>query len=312
MNVYKIKNDVLELELLDYGCTIYSLKRLVSGQWIDLTRQFVSLDDYQNNGYYLNALVGPHAGRVKDARYQYNGDVIKLDKNQGSNHLHGGSSGVSFQTFKITKMKDGWLQATLVHEDVNYSVDYKLSNDTLTIDIQAIPHEPTLINMTQHTYFNLGQSKTIADHHLTINSHFVSTLDSSNVPTNENSFATESVFDFNQTRQICDHLSKDHPQFKITRHIDHPYKINDYPITLVSPMKDISLEISSTENFAVIYFANFFEKSYEFKQYGLAKNHEMIAIEPQGLPNGINLGYNQIHTLDNPYRQTIKYKIKAA
>ena len=162
--------------------------------------------------------------------------------------------------------------------------------------------------MTQHTYFNLSQENTIENHKLKIDSDKVNALDEEGVPSKEFIDVTNTAFDFKKSKTLTDNMQMDHEQFKYSSHIDHPYYIPNGRIMLTSPDDKINLEISSDADYAVVYLANYFLGEKRFKDRGYSQKHQAIAIEPQNLPNGINLGQEkQLYTFDRPFTRNIKY-----
>ena len=173
----------------------------------------------------------------------------------------------------------------------------------------AVPNNETLINLTQHTYFNLSEEKTIGNHNLIVEGTYVQALDDSGVPMAEKIPVKNTVFDFTMKSQIKKALEGKHEQFAISKNIDHPY--HTQALYLESPDEKIGLSITSDAPVMVVYLANYFKDGItNLKHRGLAQDHEAIAVEPQYLPNDVNLkqGPLQFFTKQQPFKRIIKYQ----
>ncbi len=314
MKQYTIENDNISLTILDKGASILSLKVFTDNQWRECTLAYEDIEEYDENLYYLNSVTGPHAGRVKYGKYMDGDKEIQLDCNNQGHHLHGGKNGTHQHSFKITKLNNA-LIANYYDEklQIYYQVIFSIDNNEVNINYLAIPKHKTLINMTQHTYFNLSQENTIENHKLQIDSDKVNALDEQGVPSKEFIDVTNTVFDFKKSKTLKENMQMDHAQFKYSSHIDHPYYIPNGKVKLTSPDEKINLEIISDADYAVVYLANYFLGEKSFKDRGYSQKHQAIAIEPQNLPNGVNLGIGseQLYSFERPFRRNIKYIFKS-
>lgn len=305
LKTYYLENEEIKIGILNKGCAITEITLKELGQNTVVT--YDTLATYLEDPFTMNALVGNHAGRIKNATYEHHGKVIKLQANDGANHLHGGDDGLSHQLFTITERQDA-LTATLEHQDVDYTITYKLVGLQVIIEMLAVPSNETLINLTQHTYFNLSEEKTIGNHNLIIDGAYVQALDDSGVPMAEKIAVENTVFDFTTKNKIKKALDGNHEQFVISKNIDHPY--HTQALYLESPDETVGLSITSDAPVMVVYLSNYFNDGItKLKHRGLAQDHEAIAVEPQYLPNDVNLeqGPSQFFTAQRPFERTITY-----
>ena len=305
LKTYYLENDNIRLGILNKGCAIteITLKDLS----LNTVLAYDELETFMKDPFTMNALVGNHAGRIKDACYKHNGLEIKLQANDGNNHLHGGDQGLSHLYFDIIEEKD-CLLARLNHLDVTYQITYCLKGMQVEIEMLVIPKQETLLNLTQHTYFNLSNEKSIQNHYLTINANKVQALDETGVPSKNTIAVGETVFDFQRRKKIKEAIQGTHQQFAISKNIDHPYHTNY--LVLESPDESISMTVESDAPVMVVYLANYFNDGVtRLKNRGLACDHEAIAVEPQYLPNDVNLkqGPSQFFSEEKPFKRKITY-----
>lgn len=310
--IYKIFRDNLKVEILDIGATILSMQFFNGAEWLETTLQYENIEDYSNNNkYYLNSVIGPHSGRIKDGKYRNETELIQLEVNDGTNHLHGGSKG--FHTLKfVGKVSDSSDELILNSIDeknkCNLCIRFRILDSKLLIDYTVEVLETQVMNMTHHTYFNLSGEDTIENHRLKVPADKVCFLDQSGAP--ERLVEVDEAFDFRSSVQLKEKMSMNHDQFGITDNIDHPFKVGEGVIRLESDKSNIGVAVSSDRPFAVVYTGNYFLQENDFKGLGSSKRHQAIAIEPQYLPNDINIQIdsNQLVRENMYYFQQISYE----
>lgn len=186
-SIIKIKRNDIEVELLNYGASIYNIRtKDKQGVLEDIVLKYKNLEDYLNNNIYLNATIGPIAGRVKNAIIKTDKELYHLDKNSDNLHtLHSGSAAVSYQFFdyEITEY-DNFTEVLFYLEmskPVNYRlrVFYKVYDSKIRIDYEIETEEDFVFNLTNHAYFNLSGnlSKNIRSHEVILNSNLRHELD---------------------------------------------------------------------------------------------------------------------------------------
>ena len=290
-----LRNDFLELKILKKGVTFVSFKTLKDD--INIITSYKDIDEFDNDrGPYLGALIGPLAGRTHVNQYGLN-----LDANNGPNHLHGGFDPLSEVEFEVDATEEDAV-FTGTHQNVAYTVKVFLEDETVVLDLHAIPQEKTPLNLTNHMYFNLLGENDLNHHFVKLDADYYSFVNENLLSTNTLMSVTDSVFDLREGAYVKDLLIQDHPQFKRTRHIDHSFKTNT--LTLKTDHK--TLKVQATMPYMHMYFSNYFDESFIDEHGRLAKNHAAIAIEPQYLPNDIDM---PMYDKDAPYHETIRYTV---
>ncbi len=215
---YKLFNqNGIEIEIINYGAVITSLKVPVSkNEKVDVVLGFDSLENYINsfslpNAPYLGAIVGRYAGRINNAEFILNGNKVELTKNHGSHQIHGGIDGFSKALWEVIKYESNTiiLQFISQNNDENFpgqlttQINYKFTEENeLKVEMTAKTTEDTIINLTQHSYFNLdGHSETIVNQELFVNSSKTLETNIENIPTGNYFELNRSPFDFNSPKE---------------------------------------------------------------------------------------------------------------
>ncbi len=213
----------MELSVMDYGATIVSLKvPNANQQLVDVVLGFDRPEDYLASyqlpsAPYFGCVVGRFAGRIKNASFELNGKTISLNKNHGIHHLHGGSKGFGQQLWTVKKIEKGDSPSiTLEYASPNNEehfpgvliteVTYLLTeSNKLIIQFNAFSTEDTIVNLTQHSYFNLdGHTETIEHQKLFVNSTKILEIDDECLPTGLFMNVSNCPFDFTEEKK-CPH-----------------------------------------------------------------------------------------------------------
>lgn len=219
ISLYKITNkNGVEAHLTNYGATLLSLYVPTKNGKIDVVLGFHSIDEYikafeMGASPYFNAVVGRFAGRIKKAQFQLNGKTIQLDQNHGKHHLHGGKHQLSnvawnFENYNEETNTLTYSYVSKANEfypgDVTIEVAYTLTDENeLNIKYKATTTEDTLLNLTNHAYFNLdGISGNTLDQKLQINAEKFLELDAENIPTGNFIPMENHAFDFRSSKNV--------------------------------------------------------------------------------------------------------------
>jgi aldose 1-epimerase len=202
----------MELDVINYGASLVSLKiPLENGNKVDVILGFESLSDYINsfslpNAPYFGAIVGRYAGRINQAQFNLNNKVISLTKNHKPHQIHGGLEGFSKAFWEVISINSNsiTLEYCSKNGEENYpgevvtQITYTLTEDReLKVSMQAKSDQDTIINLTQHSYFNLdGHSESIVNQELLV--HATETLEttSENIPTGKHLSLSGHEYDF--------------------------------------------------------------------------------------------------------------------
>ncbi len=218
---YVLDNGKAQVSVSDYGATILSI--VVpdkNGAPTDVALGFDTLDGYLNAGGYLGATVGRFANRIKCGKFSLDGVEYPLYQNDGNNHLHGGKIGYDKRIWdaEIVMGKTGEeIKFSLLSPDmeegypgeVKLSVTFSLSEDNaMTLDYAAVTDKKTIINLTNHCYYNLKgcTAGDITDHTAWVNAKFITPGDSELMPTGEIMAVAGTPWDFTTAHPIADQI----------------------------------------------------------------------------------------------------------
>lgn len=299
ISLFEMKSDALEILVSNFGGTIISLLMPdKNGQKGDVVLGYDSIKEYQTKDAYLGALVGRTANRIRKGAFSLHGKTYTLPLNDGPNSLHGGIQGFSQKVFDAEIQGDS-LVLTYVSPDgeegypgnLRLTATYTLKGSTLTLHYQAVSDQDTLINITNHSYFNLsGCQEDICNHTLQVHSDTYACIDADGLPTGEFRDTQGTPFDFRLPKRIGDALACQDEQLSLGRGIDHPYLFNcaKDQVVLFHPGSSRRLTISSTLPGAQVYTGN--QLDGRIGKNGIAyPKHFGICLETQNLPDAIHL-----------------------
>lgn len=309
MKVLTIENEHCRFKILNYGLRILEFSIITDDNVRrNIVLEYDNLEENKTDEFFLNSIIGPFAGRLANGKYTLKDEVRQYIQNEGSNALHGSEEALHDQFFEIEKGQS-FIVANLTTEKVDYEIKYELIGTTLLIEMSAVPKINMYINMTQHTYFNLNGDSTIKDHYLEIPSDYSYILDEDSIPV-QKEMIKNSVFDFNKSKNIGNVLSQNHPQFKITKNIDHPYLLRDNYLTLNEEKFGIELFVETDASHCVVYLGNHLGNNpLRLSNGRILRDYAGIALEPQCLPDDVNQTGDSIYSTNHPFRRMIKYTI---
>lgn len=267
----------IKMDITNLGCRIMRLE--VDGT--DVVLGFDKPEDYlpENHLSDFGAVIGRYANRLAKGRIAFDWDIVQLPRNNGPNCLHGGPLGWQYSIFNVEEADKQHVAFTLTSPDgdngfpgtVQARVVYTLGDDgTLRIDYHAETDRPTVINLTNHSYFNLnglGQQKecsTVLNHMLQIDADRYTPTDDTNIPLKEHQPVAGTPFDFRQAKPIGRDINANHPQLAIGHGYDHNYVLNnpglDRPSAILSsPLTGIRMEVFTTAPGMQLYTGNFLD-----------------------------------------------------
>lgn len=303
VQAFTLKNEAgLSVTCIDYGCIITEiLTPDRNGTLENVVLGYDNLEGYLSDVTYQGAIIGRVAGRISAAEFELNGKTYSLDKNENNNHLHGGLtrfSNVVWDSKVIEEEDRVGVEFIYVSEDgeggypgtVEMKVTYSLNNKgELEITGTGIPEADTLLNITNHAYFNLSGDvkRDILDHELTIKSSRYIELGQESLPTGELIDVTGTVFDFRQGRKVADGPnSQDEQIVLVGQGYDHPFMLDEQEIELYDEASGRQLTIETNQKAVVVYTSNTMEGF--TMRHGEARPYQAICLETQGAPDAIN------------------------
>jgi len=295
--LYTLSNDHgYQVSITTYGGAITSLWTPDrDGAFGDIVLGFGSLEDYVRNPRYLGALIGRHANRIAHGRFSLNGVEYQLPQNNGANHLHGGFKGFDKRVWNA-KEEENVLHLSYFSRDgeegypgnVEAFVDYRLSHDELSIEYRASTDRDTIVNLTNHSYFNLKGQGTILDHELRLNADNFTPVSEDLIPTGEIKPVSDTPMDFRNGRAIGSQLGLTASGY------DHNFVLNDWDgslrsaVRLYEPVSGRVLEILTTQPGVQFYSGNFLDGSFIGKHGVAYMKYAGLCLEPQHFPDAPN------------------------
>ena len=310
VDIYTLTNrNGVEVRITNYGAAIVSLKAPDrAGKFDDVVLGYDSLDGYLANSPYIGVVVGRYGNRIAKGRFSLNGVEYKLAVNNGENHLHGGIIGFDKVLWNASQAKTGnaaALQLTYVSADgeegypgrLSVKVVYTLTNlNELKVDYSGTTNKDTVVNLTQHSYFNLsGQGNgDILGHQLMINANSFTPTDAGSIPTGEIRAVKGTPFDFTTPMRIGERIDNPYEQIVLGKGYDHNFVLNGKSGTLrraaraSDPGSGRVLEVWTTEPGVQFYTGNFLDGSKIGKDGKVYNARYGFCLETQHFPDSPN------------------------
>jgi len=307
--LYVLKNaSGMEVSITNFGGRIVSV--MVpdkTGKMIDVVLGFDSISDYINVPSDFGASIGRYANRINQGKITIDGKTIQLPQNNFGHCLHGGPQGWQYQVYKNVKQTgDSIIEMTRFSPDgdmnfpgnVEAKVTFKLTNDNaINIDFSATSDQKTVINMCNHSYFNLGgdPTKPITDDELYINADNFTPVDSTFMTTGEIVTVKGTPMDFTTPKTVGKEINNyDYVQLKNGNGYDHNWVLNTagdvskLAAKVVSPASGVTLEVYTNEPGIQVYSGNFLDGKVKGKK-GITYNQRTgICLETQHYPDSPN------------------------
>ncbi len=290
--------------ITNYGARIVSLLIPDSaGRPVDIALGYSTLDGYlQQPEEYMGAIVGRCANRIAAGLFVLNGQTCILPINNGPNTLHGGPKGLHACVWRVLKAADDMLVLTYCSPDgeegfpgnLDVEVVYQWTEaGTLQIRYHAVTDKPTLVNLSNHTYFNLSGegAATILDHELQIAADAITSVNETLIPTGTLQPVTGTPFDFGTPMPVGEAVNAADDQLAFGKGYDHNFVLrqDETPAAqLRSPQSGISMSINTDRPGMQFYSGNFLDGSRSGKSGRPYGHRSAVALEPQGFPDAIH------------------------
>lgn len=309
VEIYTLKDEKIELEVMNYGGFMLSLKVAdKSGKVEDVLLGF---DDpggfYENNhsksAAFFGPIVGRYANRIVHAEFKLDGKEYHLVKNDGDNSLHSGPNGFNNQMWDAKIIADG-VELKYLSKDgeggfpgnLTARVRYTVKDGDMKIEYFATTDKPTVVNLTSHGYFNLaGQGNgTILEEQLKLFAAKFTPVDSTLIPTGELKPVTGTPFDFTAPHAIGERINADDEQLKLGHGYDHNFVIDGGGKKLVEaaevydPKSGRVMQVWTTEPGVQFYTSNFLNGSIKGKKGIAYPRNGALCLETQHYPDSPN------------------------
>jgi len=272
----------LSISVLPLGAILQSvLAPDREGRIEEITLGLTRPEDYLRDRAYLGAVVGRYANRIANARFTLDGVEHRLTANDGPNTLHGGRRGLGRAEWSMSHIVNGdGPGIELNHQSpdgdegfpgvLDTRVTYTLTaDDRLVVDYEATSDRPTPINLSQHSYWNLGgpSCADILGHEIQLHAEYYTPVDAALIPTGEIRPVAGSVFDLRAPARIGDRLRRQDPQVDLARGFDHNFVLEragdglSLAARLAEPRSGRTMEVWTTEPGLQFYTGNFLDGS---------------------------------------------------
>lgn len=306
VTLYTISNGKgMKAAVTDFGAILVSLYVPDSkGKETDVVLGFDSAEDYHVNGPFFGSTIGPSANRIADAKFEIDGTTYLLDVNDNQNNLHSHrDKGYHKQMWKA-QVQNMSVTFSLDDEDgalgfpgnKSFQVTYSLNEENaLTITYHGVSDKKTVINPTNHTYFNLNghDSGTITDHELWLNGSCYTPVVAGAIPTGEIAPVAGTPMDFTKSKLIGPEIDADFEQLSLTGGYDHNWVLDGWDgglrhfATVKGPETGITMKASTTLPGVQFYAGNFIEKE-NGKSGAVYLKRGGLCLETQYYPNSVN------------------------
>ena len=319
-----------EVKIMTYGATLVSL--VVpdkNGLLADVVHGYENIEAYEKGDKFFGAAIGRCGNRIAFGKFTINGKEYSLAQNNGKNHLHGGIKGFDKVVWnaKIIDSEKNVLAFSYLSKNgeegypgnLNATITYTFTDDNaLRINYKAVSDKDTVVNLTNHSYFNLtgNQALTALNHKLMINSDEFTEADEFSIPTGKFIKVSGTPMDFRELKTVGAEINEDYYELKFGGGYDHNWmlntkgNLNEVAAKLVDEATGRVMEVHTTTPAMQFYSANFLDGSDIGKGGIHYEKRSAICLETQYVPNAINDNHFESPLLKagEEYNHTTIYK----
>ncbi|HVG26405.1 MAG TPA: aldose epimerase family protein [Acidobacteriaceae bacterium] len=305
VQIFTLKSAAVELKVMTYGARVVSLTtKDRKGAVADVVLGYGSFDAYlKDNKTFFGSVPGRYANRIANGRFTLEGKPFQITVNEAPNALHGGKKGFDQLNWTGKQIPSG-VELTLVSPDgdqgfpgkLTAHVRYTLQDNVVRIEYSATTDKPTVVNLTNHTYFNLaGQGHgTILDQVATIDADKYTPVNATLIPTGELAPVAGTPFDFTHPQVIGSRINSDHPQIKLGGGYDHNWVLRGamgqlHPAAQVfDPQSGRVLSVETTQPGVQFYSGNFLDGTFSSPAGTKYAKRTGFCLETQHFPDSPN------------------------
>ncbi|MGH9823732.1 MAG: aldose epimerase family protein [Blastocatellia bacterium] len=308
VDIYTLTNaSGAQVRIMTYGASVVSVRVPDrNGELGDVVLGYDTFDGYLKNDPYFGAIVGRYGNRIGNAKFSLNGKEYTLSKNYGENTLHGGANGFGRAVWKAKEVKTSsgaGVSLTYFSKDgeegfpgnMVATVVYSLTGkNELKIEYTATTDKPTVVNLTNHSYFNLAGSGSILNHVVTINADKFTVVRSGLIPTGELRSVKGTPMDFISPTAIGSRINEPYEQLTLAKGYDHNWVLRNGggKLTLAATAYDPSsgrvMDVYTTEPGVQFYTGNFLDGTITGKNGQVYKQRYGFCFETQHFPDSPN------------------------
>jgi aldose 1-epimerase len=304
VEIYTLKDGAMEAQVITYGGIVTSLKVPdKSGKAADVVLGYDSLAGYLTNKAYFGAIIGRYGNRIANGKFTLDGKTYSIPQNDGTNALHGGTRGFNQAVWKAKEIPHG-VELSHVSPDgdmgfpgkLTATVRYTLKGKDLKIEYSATTDKDTVVNLTNHSYFNLaGQGNgTILDQLLKINASRYTPVDSRLIPTGQLAPVEGTPFDFRKPTAIGARINDDNEQLKLGKGYDHNFVLDSGggKLAEAAEVYDSSsgrvMQVWTDQPGVQFYTGNFLDGTITGKDGKVYQQRYALCLETQHFPDSPN------------------------
>lgn len=324
VKLFTLTSPELKVELTEYGARIVSVEAPDRhGKRADVVLGYNNLGQYVSDPKdFFGAVVGRYGNRIAKGTFSLDGKTFHVPLNNNGNALHGGPKGFSSRIWNGSVAGNDAVEFTLISRDgdmgfpgtLRAHVRYTLERDRLRIDYSAETDKPTVVNLTNHSYFNLAgeSSGDILGEKIRINADRFTPIDATLIPTGEIKPVAGTPLDFRKLTVIGERIDTDDQQLKRAGGYDHNFALNGEPGSLrdaafaVDPASGRTLKVLTTQPGVQFYSGNFLTGTNRGYSGTLYAKHYGFCLETQHFPDSPNHSNfpSTVVTPGKPYRST--------
>ena len=302
VRIFKLQSPKLKIEILNYGGIIKSIETPdKNNDFENVVLGYEDIDLYKSNPNYLGSLIGRTAGRIYNGEFILNNKKYTLAKNNNSHHLHGGIKGYNKVFWEVLDYTDDRILLSYTSKDgeegypgkLEIEVEYRIENeDELVIEYKAVTDKDTLVDLTQHSYFNLSGNykRTSLEHDIKIPAKYFMELDKDGMITESKKSVTDTSFDFNELKNIKANIDTENEQIKYANGgYDHAFLLNDSEnIELYDKISGRKMTVSTDAPAVIFYNSTQMEEDMELTGGVKSQKFLGVCLETQNIPNAVN------------------------
>jgi aldose 1-epimerase len=305
MDVTWLRSETLEAGVIAHGARIVAVRAPDrNGRWGDIALGLADEDAYRRDRDYLGACVGRFANRIAAGRFTLDGTEYRIPLNEPGAALHGGTGGFESVPWERDEPSDGSVTLRRTSPDgengfpgtLQVSVTYAVKGPELRIEHEARTDAPTVVNLTNHAYWNLAGAGSVEGHEVALTgSHFLP-VDEHLIPYGPPAPVAGTPFDLRTSQRIGARLREGHPQLRATRGYDHTYVIDGDPdadglrhaVRVVEPRSGRTLELRTDQPGVQFYTGNMLDGSLVLRDGTAGRQSDAFCLEPQAFPDSPN------------------------